>query len=243
MFNRRMLFLPLMAAAVGVPYALMSDGLANLRQSATSWFSGSSEGEHDAALLAELMANSGSGNPSPGLATPASLESPPPLEGRPVQDLGEAINFAVSPEWVTSRWSRVSTVLSELEYEGLRVPLVTGPNSDDLAGSLTYYFDKQHRVRRLAFDGSTGDPRRLIALVQSQYGLEQAPTLSAALYVTSWNGIPRSALLVSHPSVVDAGSPHLRYNVKLEINLPSAPYKLSDEFSKLLEYHKNNARW
>jgi hypothetical protein len=233
-----------MAAAIGVPYALMSEGLSTARQTVSSWFSGSADDDDASALLAELSERAARDGNAPGLATPAALqETPPPLEGLPVQDLGEVINFAVSPEWVTSRWGRVSTVLSELEFEGMRVPLVTGPDPDDLAGSLTYYFDKDHRVRRVAFDGTTGDPRRLILLAQQQYGLVQAPTLSAALYVAKWNGVPRSALLVSHPSIVDAGTPHFRYRVKLEINLPSSPYKLSDEFAELLDYHKHNARW
>jgi hypothetical protein len=242
MFSRRFLFLPVLAAAIGVPYALMSDGLSNLTQTASSWLGGSAADGQTAALLAELPAGgSGAGvDPRTGGATGSAAML---LDGGPVHDLGEVINFAVSPQWVTARWPRVSTVLSELEFEGMRVPLVTGPNTDDLAGSLTYYFDKDHRVRRIAFDGATGDPQRLIALVQQQYGLQPAPSLSAALYVTMWNSTPRSALLVAHPSVIDAGTPHLRYNVKLEINLPSAPYKMSDEFQKLLDHEKNVARW
>lgn len=243
-FSRRMLFLPLLLAAIGVPYALSTEGRSQLNEAVSSWFS---SGEKDQAetLLAELPAEGEQAEAPfrPATHVPGLGDEPPPLTGPPVRDLAEVFNFGVTPEWVTSRWGRVSTVLSELEFEGMRVALVTGPNADDLAGSLTYYFDKQHRVRRLTFDGTTGDPRRLVALVQSRFGLTHAPSLDAGLYVTKWNGVPRSALLISHPAVVEADRPMTRYNVKLEINLPEPPYNLSDEFSRLLERETHNARW
>jgi hypothetical protein len=240
MFSRRMLFLPLIAGAIGIPYALTSGVLDN----ASSWFS--SEKESDAEeLLAEVPADGSQEDPLlPRTHNIAGLgTSPAPLEGPPVQNFAEVFHFNATPEWVTGRWGRVSTVLSELEFEGMRVPLVTGPRLDDVAGSLTYYFDKDHRVRRLSFDGTTGDPRRLAALAQQHFGLVHAPSLDAALYVKKWNGVPRSALLISHPAVVQADRPMMRYNVKMEINLPEPPYQLSKEFAELLDHEKHTARW
>ena len=49
--------------------------------------------------------------------------------------------------------------LAELDVQGYRVPLVTGTSRDDLAGSLTYYFDKTHHVTHIHFRGTTGDPQ------------------------------------------------------------------------------------
>jgi hypothetical protein len=239
MFSRRMLFLPLIAGAIGIPYALTSGVLNDV----SSWFSSEDKSDEEA-LLAEVPSQSQEGDPI--LTSTASVTGsgpPPPLEGPPVQHFAEVFNFSATPEWVTGRWGRVSTVLSELEFEGMRVPLVTGPRLDDVAGSLTYYFDKDHRVRRLSFDGSTGDPRRLVALAQEYFGLEHSPTLDAGLYVKKWNGVPRSALLISHPAVIQADHPMMRYNVKMEINLPEPPYRLSKEFADLLDHEKHTARW
>ncbi|MEQ8790476.1 MAG: hypothetical protein RIC55_29540 [Pirellulaceae bacterium] len=244
MFSRRMLFLPLLAGAVGVPYALTSGVLNNVSEATSAWFS--SEGKRDGdSLLAELPAEPVEGDPlfTPAVNVDGMGGPPPPMEGPPVQHFAEVFHFNATPQWVTSRWGRVSTVLSELEFEGMRVPLVTGPRLDDVAGSLTYYFDKDHHVRRLSFDGTTGDPRRLAALAQEQFGLKQAPTLEAGLYVTKWNGTPRSALLISHPAVIHADRPMMRYNVKMEINLPSTPYKMSREFERLLDHESHTARW
>ena len=46
------------------------------------------------------------------------------------------------------RWPRVTTV-PQFALAGLRVPLVTGTQIDDLAGSLTYYFDRTDQVQRI----------------------------------------------------------------------------------------------
>ena len=120
--------------------------------------------------------------------------------------------------------------------------VVTGPKLDDIAGSLTYYFDHDQRVRRITLDGMTGDPRRLVALAQKEFGFRAEPTLQAGLYLIRWNGTPRSALVISQPAVISADERHAQYHVKLEINLPSSPYQLSDEFSQLLEQNEQARR-
>jgi hypothetical protein len=167
----------------------------------------------------------------------------PKLVGAPVSDLAEVLRFDVSPQWVMSRWSRISTVLADLELEGLRVPLVTGTTTDDLAGSLTYYFDKQHQVQRITFHGYTGDERKLAALVAQRYQLKPVQSLNAALYLAKWNGTPMSALRVALAPVVRADSPNTRLEVMLEINRPRAYYGLSPEFKELLEREQQVQRW
>lgn len=167
----------------------------------------------------------------------------PRLVGAPVSDLGEVLRFDVSPQWVMARWSRVSTVLADLELEGLRVPLVTGTNLDDLAGSLTYYFDKKHQVRRLSFHGYTGDERKVAALVCQRYKLQPTQSLHAALFLAKWNGEPMSALRVALAPVVRADSPNTRLEVMLEINRPDAYYHLSPEFKDLLDRDQQAKRW
>ena len=100
------------------------------------------------------------------VGTPPSPAFPQPLapSGGASQSLAEVLRFDVSPRWVTDRWPRVSTVHVQPDLEGLRVPLVTGTMASDLLGSLTYYFDRQQRVRRITLHGHTGDERMLVTL-------------------------------------------------------------------------------
>jgi hypothetical protein len=163
--------------------------------------------------------------------------------GPPATNLGEVLRFDVSPDWVTGRWPRVTTVLAEQGLEGLRVPLVTGTDIGDLAGSLTYYFDRYHRVQRLAFDGYTGDERRLLAVIVQHYGLQPEPTLDAAMYVARWNGRPSSVVRISRAPIITHDSPHSQLHVMLELNRPSHEYGLSPEFVQILERDRNTRRW
>ncbi len=60
-----------------------------------------------------------------------------------VQDASSVFDFQITPEWVVAHWPTVSTGLAQLQLEGYRVPLVTGTAQQDLAGSLTYYFNAE----------------------------------------------------------------------------------------------------
>ncbi|HZL91163.1 MAG TPA: DUF6690 family protein [Pirellulaceae bacterium] len=135
----------------------------------------------------------------------------------PLCDMASALSFDVTPQWVTALWPRVTTVVGDTTSAGMRVPLVTGVMPDDLVGTLTYYFDEQQRVQRVTFSGNTGDPRRLVALVTSQYNLRPQPTLDAGLYQTKWNGKAISTLHVCHASVVAAAAAHGKFDVQLEL--------------------------
>jgi hypothetical protein len=149
------------------------------------------------------------------------------LVGRPVNGLGEVIRFDISPGWVTSRWPRVSTVRSESGMTGMRVPLVTGTQLKDIAGSLTYFFDENYRVQRVSFQGYTGDPRPLTMLVTQAFHLQPDRTSDGYLYVARWNGTPTSVMRIRHTAVVRAGSNHTPFEVNMEINRPSYQYRLS----------------
>ena len=136
-------------------------------------------------------------------------------------------------------------MLSDSNLEGLRVALVTGSQTDDVAGSLTYYFDKQHAVQRITLHGTTGDPRRLVQFVTETYKLTPQPTLDAGLYVAHWNGQPTSALRVFHAPIVRADQSLSRYEVQLEINRPYVPYQFKltpQQDSQLRNGHHAN-RW
>ena len=63
--------------------------------------------------------------------------------GPPGVSLEQLLSFEITPDWITSQWARVSTRLSDLTLQGWRVPFAIGSRPDDLAGSLTYCFDRE----------------------------------------------------------------------------------------------------
>lgn len=154
-------------SAAGVPY------LASTRL-------GSSSDTPPAAV--EPSAAAGEGPPiSAAMAAPARNYEPRPLE---IYQFPETLNFGITPGWVLARWSRVSTSLAELDLQGYRVALVTGTTDGDLAGSLTYYFDSKQHLQRIAFSGSTGDPRPLerVMAMKFQLAREVVDDPSQAVY-------------------------------------------------------------
>jgi hypothetical protein len=120
---------------------------------------------------------------------------------------------------------------------------VTGTKRDDLAGSLTYYFDRNHRVQRLTFDGYTGDHRKLVALVSRYYGVRSEPTLGAGMFVARWNGRPTSVVRLTRAPIISADSPNSQLRVMMELNRPSAYYGLSPQFVQLLDRDRQSQRW
>ncbi|MBM4003992.1 MAG: hypothetical protein FJ295_12025 [Planctomycetes bacterium] len=178
---------------------------------------------------------------SNGSARPDDFE--PGIEGPSFQELHEVFRFDLHPKAIFARWPRVTTVLAEPALEGLRVPLVTGKDPDDLSGALTYYFDQKKVVQRITFQGYTGDEHRLVELATELFGMKTIPTLGAGLYMVSWNGKPRSVLRLTFAPVVRANDPHHRIEVMLEINRPRAYYSLSKEFQEVLDHDKANARF
>jgi hypothetical protein len=137
----------------------------------------------------------------------------------------------------------VSTVLADQKLEGLRVTLVTGTELEDLVGSLTYYFDARGSCRRISLHGNTGDERKLVELVASQFGMNPEPTLGVGMYVARWNGMPTSVLRIAYAPVVRSSNPHNRLEVSLEINRPDGYYGLSQEFAELLLSDRHTRRW
>lgn len=240
------MIVPLLLAAVGGPYALVNGEVGELIEKI-----GSSGGNAQEAFpLAGAEAGHINSASYAGSHGPLASSLPshadvggPRLEGPVVQDLAQVIRFDITPGWVAQHWARVSTCTSELELEGLRVPLVSGPTASDIAGSLTYYFDKRHTVQRVTFHGSTGDERRLVALLSSVYGFQEQPALGGGMYVTTWNGKPTSVLRVSYAPVVRSSAPHSQKQIALEINRPGEFTRLSDEMQQLLQADAAVRRW
>ena len=242
MFPKR-LFLPaLLVVAIALPIALHEDGLGSLtgrlqKKKSTKLAEPKTETKKSTSTtdmdelhrLAKPTENLGSGTV--------------PIEGTPVSDLSEVIRFNITPEWVMQRWPRVTAELSDLDLEGLRVPLVTGTARHDLAGSLTYYFDDRKYVQRITFHGFTADEQPLVELLVKHCVLRPEPTLGRGLYLAKWSGIPRSALWVRHAPVIDASQQFTQLELELELNRPGRGYRLSKRFNDLLTEQQMSGRW
>lgn len=176
-------------------------------------------------------------------AMPTKPEEAPSLSGNNVADIRQALRFDLTPPMILERFSRVSTVLADLQLEGLRVPVVTGIRADDLAGTLTYYFDKSGKIQRVNLHGFTGDMTRIITTLTEHYGLTAEPALDAGVYTKRWNGIPVHLLRITHAPVVFSDAVHQKYTVFLELNQPNLQYGISEEARRIVQSDRWTGRW
>jgi hypothetical protein len=226
MFSRPMLFLGVLIAAVAVPYVLLDKNLAASARGQWDRLLGRAEDEGDDFLHSV----SAQGAPAPYFSASPAASTPTTIE--------QVFRFDVTPRWVLARWPRASTVAGEPEQLGMRMAIVTGTNPDDIAGSLTYYFDPHHRVQRVTFTGTTRDPRRLLASVITPYALKSQPTTEAAHYVAGDPREPTSEVIVSHPALLDPASTAPLTEVSVDLSrgdiLTSRDRRRSDPDVKLL---------
>jgi hypothetical protein len=165
------------------------------------------------------------------------------LVGGPIHDLREVLRFDITPDWVTSRFSRVTTVLAETELEGLRVPVVTGIGPGDLAGSITYYFDYSGKLQRVMLHAFTGDVSRVVETMTQHYGLQAEPTLDAGVYTRRWNGRPVHFVRLTRAPVVYSDALHHKFTVYVELNQPDLRYGISDEAQRIIRSDRGTGRW
>jgi hypothetical protein len=151
------------------------------------------------------------------------------------------LSFDITPAWVMNNWQRVSTRLAEFDLEGLRVPLVTGTEVDDLVGTMTYYFDRRQTLQRIAFDGFTGEPTPLVKVMTEELALQAEPWLGAGFYVNRNSTKQLSSVLrISHASVIRASESRRRYTVEFELNRAGSELGLSEQFRSLIESDRNS---
>lgn len=254
--RRRSTLVWLVLASIAVPYlgnrigwppqlhigagedVLSTEGLAKKSTDPSPWLSGYDVSFRDAGVERSATGLASGARPEADFhqltASPHQSDWPAGAVAVRFMDFPDILRFDITPAWVLSRWERVTTVVADGRLEGMRVALVTGTRADDIAGSLTYFFDAHRKLQRITLIGHTGDYQRLGQFVQSQFHLDPEPSGHAALWVTRWNGRVRSALLVRHAPVVTQADAHARYEVWLELNLPNAPYRLSAPFEQLL---------
>ena len=226
---RTLSLLIFLGMAAGVPYLYFQATDSDLAKRVKGWFARSEDStrlELDGEGSASLTGVSARGTEAPRAVS-----------------IDNVFRFAWTPQQVIQTWPQVTRVYDG-DWLGLRVALVTGTTSRDLAGSLTYYFDSSNQVRRITFWGTTGDARPLVQVATSRFRLKPEPTTSAGLFVTRWNGKPRSALRMTYPPVLAAKNSRQQVEVMLEINHPSSPrYQLSKDFQKILEQDRLVGRW
>src|SRR5262245_61109 len=115
MFNRPLLFVGLLVAAVVVPYLMLDENVAATAKAQLNRFTASPPPAKPADPPADLAA----------FAPSAPLPTPVPLE--------EALRFDLSPEWITAHWPHVTAVAGDIQHLGLRVAYVSGTHPSDLA--------------------------------------------------------------------------------------------------------------
>jgi hypothetical protein len=166
-----------------------------------------------------------------------------PIEGGVVNDLREVLRFDIVPGWLPQRFSRVTTVTSNVQMDGLRVPLITGTQPKDIAGSLTYYFDASKALKRINLHGLTGDPTQLATLMVQFYQLKPEQSLGGELFTSRWNNRVTSVLQIAPAPIIYAGADHSKYILFLELNQTSSPYGMSEEASEMLRTSQATQRW
>ena len=209
----------LLGAAVGVPYAVDHAGQwqpAAAVPTAATAAAPQAEPAQPAIVIPDVAMP-----PSPG---DQLYTNPAPLEGLPTYSLGEVLRMDVNKEWVYHRWARKSTGLAEVDLFGIRVPLVSGTRMTDIAGSLTYYFDRAGQVQKIRLVGKTADTTEVVNLLAQRYGFRPAlPRVAGEqLYQVQNKGRVESELRTVPESVLWATSPHDSFSVVLEINRPGS---------------------
>jgi len=161
------------------------------------------------------------GSPAPATNSPGQpAQTPAPSAESAADELAAVIRFDVTPGWVMQRWSWVAAGLSQLPLQGYRVPWVTGTAEDDLAGSLTYYFNARQQVERITFQGKTGDAGKLIRFLVARYGFGRRLTNDPGLfrYELPEPGGPAKSHMDAR--LVQPNDPHERFHVALVLERP-----------------------
>ncbi|MCA9183434.1 MAG: hypothetical protein KDA51_18365 [Planctomycetales bacterium] len=240
--------LMLLAGAIGGPYMVFETDAGKLAAGGLSQLvGGSTASETSSGSLSSVNFGSGAAG-SPSLADPSGYMINPAtvehdMHQPAIHTLQEVLRFDIAPGWVLERFPRVSTVLADTQLDGLRVPLVTGTAPSDIAGTLTYSFDRYKRLQRVVVQGMTGDATRFMSELQQQYQMQQVPSLGGVLYLLSWNGKATSIVHIEPAAVIYADSPYARFKVLIELNQAGLEYGLSREAQQLLDAGKRTQRW
>ena len=219
MFRKLLLGLLIVGAVAG-PYLYFEKGWrTSLAQQAGSWIPGKQQTDQPTDF-----------SPSPLTGDPAEATRRAMYEPA-MHDIYAVFRFDRSVPWVMANWKRVSIFDSEQQLRGMRVPLVTGTQPDDLVGALTYYFDEDEKLQRITFHGTTKDDRKIVQLLTNRFHLKHESTYGKDVYASKWHGEPLSVLQVTAPPVRRQASQPM-YDVSCELNWPNGTHRLSAAVQK-----------
>lgn len=171
---------------------------------------------------------------SPAPNSPSMIQGEPPVYNA-FTNPAEYLNFQVTPDWVRSRWERVSVAAGEDNLTGMRVSLVSGPRPADIQGSLTYYFDSLQQLQRITFRGWTGEPSELVQFATTRLGLTQRSSQAAGLYKkTSWGKL-QAFVRLDYPPVLNRESSNEQLMILLEVNNPASSLGISRQNAQILD--------
>ena len=154
--------------------------------------------------------------------------------------LTHLLSFNVTPEWVSSNWNRISTRVGELDLRGWRVPYYRYESSDDFAGSVTYYFDRERRVQRIVLHGYTSNPTPFLELAKTHYQMRRVPDPVDDLFVAVVAGQPIGGLHCTTPPLLNSKAENRQCELTLELNRQQTEYGMSYEFGQVYERARSN---
>jgi len=139
------------------------------------------------------------------------------VKGPQVVDFAEIFRFDLTPNHIMDRWEQVSASLRHLDLHGYRVPLVTGIEQTDLAGSLTYYFDTRQQLRRITFVGTTANPLRLSQFMMNQYGFRRVVNNDPRRESYTGGQAVRGYLSIAPSELIDRNSSTMNFTIELRM--------------------------
>ena len=153
-------------------------------------------------------------------------------EGGQISSFNKIFQCGAPRSWVQRTYDDASRTMDQ-QREGLRVTLVTGEKLEDLAGSLTYWFDRQGQVERITFQGVTGNPAKLVSFAHRSHKMVARRCERDAIFVRDGKNGPLHLLHISRLPFVNVQTQYGRYEITLELNQPGS--SLSSASSNVLE--------
>lgn len=245
MISRTLAMPTLLAASVAVPYVATNapEWTEQVRKSTAAASAAPAPQQptaaHQAAASSTHVVNGNPAQPAHA-AQPHQAGAPsPPVHHQwtpdPTYSLQEVLRFDVTKDWVYQRWERKSTALADLDLFGVRVPLVTGKQVYDIAGSLTYFFGADGRVKRISFRGRTGDTTQLAMLLHQRFGLQAVPSVIAGqqlLQVRQGDDVI-SELRTQTAPILWSATPHESFSVEFELQDPATARPLKPQVASV----------
>lgn len=162
---RQTLLFPLLVAAIGGPFLLMSGG----------------------ANKSDENQSSTEADPVSGIKL-ASFPEDQTTFYKPTQNLAEVFNFQVRPEWVANRFDHV--MQSEIDgYKIYRASILSGHGPQDIVGAITYQFDFRGSVKAIRFNGFATEPSQIIQFASRQFAMSPDPNSPGDFATTEYASI------------------------------------------------------